>query len=66
MKYKSKSKASKTKKTSTGKLTKSQQEMLKTHSVHHTAAHMREMRKLMRQGLSFNRAHNIAMGKIGK
>lgn len=62
MKYK----ASKSKKVATGKLSKSQQDMLKTHSVHHTPAHMREMRKLMKQGASFTRAHNLTMNKIGK
>ena len=47
-------------------LTKAQKAKLKLHSVHHTKKHMNEMEKLMKQGLSFNFAHNMAMKKVGK
>ena len=47
-------------------LTKRQQATLKKHSVHHTAKHMTEMRKLMRSGKSFTQAHKSATRKVGK
>ena len=47
-------------------LTKRQQATLKKHSVHHTANHMTEMRKLMRSGKSFTQAHRAATRKVGK
>ena len=39
------------------KLTDKQKEKLKMHSVHHTKKHMDEMKKLMRAGMSFSKAH---------
>ena len=47
-------------------LTKRQQATLKKHSVHHTAKHMTEMRKLMRAGKTFTQAHRASMKKVGK
>lgn len=48
------------------KLTKRQEDALKRHSVHHTARHMSEMRKAMRNGKTFNQSHADAMKKVGK
>lgn len=39
-------------------LTERQKAKLKIHSQHHTPKHMTEMKKLMKQGLSFTKAHN--------
>ena len=50
----------------TKEITKRQKETLKKHSVHHTAKHMTEMRKLMRSGKSFTQAHKSATRKVGK
>ena len=36
----------------------SEEEKMKEHSKHHTPKHMREMRKLMKKGHSFTKAHN--------
>jgi len=47
-------------------LTKRQQTALKRHSVHHTAKHMTEMRKAMKEGSTFTTAHKKAMKKVGK
>jgi len=47
-------------------LTKRQQATLKRHSVHHTAKHMTEMRKMMRAGKTFSQAHKAATKKVGK
>ena len=47
-------------------LTKRQASTLKKHSVHHTASHMKLMRKLMKEGKSFSAAHTQAMKKVGK
>ena len=47
-------------------LTKRQQAALKRHSVHHTAKHMAEMKKSMRTGDSFGKAHKKALRKVGK
>ena len=49
-----------------GKLTKNQEETMKKHSVHHSAKHMRMMRKMMMDGMSFSDAHKMAMKKVGK
>ena len=48
------------------KLTQRQIDTLKRHSVHHTAKHMTEMRKLMRGGKTFTESHKLAMKKVGK
>lgn len=47
-------------------LSDTQKERLKKHSVHHTAKHMTMMRKLMKEGMSFTKAHNKTMKEIGK
>ena len=47
-------------------LTKRQESTLKKHKKHHTPKHMREIRLLMKKGLSFSRAHTNAMKKVGK
>ena len=47
-------------------LTKRQKATLKRHSVHHTAKHMTEMRKMMGAGKTFTQAHRAAMKKVGK
>ena len=47
-------------------LSKLQKDLMKTHKVHHTPEHMREMTKLMKKGYCFQQAHDITMKKIGK
>jgi len=39
---------------------------LKEHSKHHSKKHMDEMKKLIKEGKSFNAAHKLAMKKMGK
>ncbi len=46
-------------------LSNRQKEKLKQHKVHHTAKHMTMMRKLMREGMSFTKAHNKTVKEIG-
>jgi len=48
------------------KLTKRQETTLKNHSKHHTPKHMKMMRIAMRKGLSFTKAHKLAMKKVGE
>ena len=48
------------------KLTKSQTDTLKKHSVHHTKKHMSFMRSEMKKGNTFTKAHTAAMKKVGK
>ena len=48
----------------TAKLTKRQQNVLKKHSEHHSAKHMAEMRKAMREGSTFTAAHNKAKKRL--
>ena len=48
------------------KLSESQEAAMKKHSVHHSAKHMRMMRKMMMEGMSFSDAHKIAQKKVGK
>jgi hypothetical protein len=47
-------------------LTPAQKDKLKKHSVHHTKKHMEQMRKDMRKGLSFSKAHQKAMKDVGR
>ena len=47
-------------------LTKKQTTTLKKHSPHHTKKHMTEMKKHMKKGKTFTKAHKIAMKKVGK
>ena len=48
------------------KLTKRQQQQMRTHRKHHTKAHLKFMRKRMLAGSSFKAAHNAAKRKIGR
>ena len=48
------------------KLTKRQEETLKKHSEHHSAKHMKMMRKEMREGSTFTAAHKKAQKAVGK
>jgi len=41
-------------------------EKLKEHGKHHTAKHIAMMKKEMRNGSSFSKAHAKAMKKVGK
>tara|TARA_B100000902_G_scaffold55608_1_gene62388 strand:- start:5580 stop:5750 length:171 start_codon:yes stop_codon:yes gene_type:complete len=47
-------------------LTARQKSAMKNHSQHHTAAHMREMTRLMLAGSTFTDAHKKAMRKVGR
>jgi|TARA_R110002153_G_scaffold152368_1_gene303883 hypothetical protein len=47
-------------------LTVRQKKALARHKEHHTAKHMTEMRKLMRDGKTFTQSHKTAMKKVGK
>ena len=44
-------------------ITKRQEATLKKHSEHHTPKHMADMRKAMRSGSTFTKAHIIAKKK---
>lgn len=46
-------------------LSAKQKEQLQKHKEHHTAKHMTMMRKLMREGMSFTKAHNKTMKEVG-
>ena len=48
------------------KLTLKQRNKLKEHSVHHTDKHMEFMKRRMRAGDTFTKAHKMAMKRIGK
>ena len=48
------------------KMTKSMKEKLKEHSKHHSKKHMQEMKRLIKNGMNFNQAHNAVMKTIGK
>ena len=47
-------------------LTDRQKTILKKHSVHHTSKRMKEMKVAMNKGISFTKAHKIALKKKGK
>ena len=47
-------------------LSKREKATLKKHSVHHSKKHMSMMRKLMRGGTSFSKAHKAAQKRVGK
>ena len=47
-------------------LTSRQKKTLDKHSVHHTAKHIREMVKSMKNGKTFTQSHKDAMKKVGK
>lgn len=46
-------------------LTAYQKRMLKRHSNHHTKRHINFMIKEMKKGISFKKAHLLAMSKVG-
>ena len=48
------------------KLNRKQKIILKKHSEHHSVKHMDMMKKEMKNGKSFTKAHNKAQKKIGK
>ena len=48
------------------KLSLSQINTLKKHSVHHSKKHMDMMKKLMREGKTFKAAHTAAQKQVGK
>lgn len=39
---------------------------MKKHASHHTKKHMSHMKKMMKKGYSFKKAHRSAMRKVGK
>jgi hypothetical protein len=47
-------------------LTKTQNNTLKKHSVHHSKKHMNFMRKLIKDGSTFSKAHTKAIKEVGK
>ena len=47
-------------------MTQRQKDTLARHKKHHTAKHIAEMTKLMKQGKTFGESHKIAMRKVGK
>ncbi len=47
-------------------LSKRQKDLMKTHKEHHTPAHLKEMRKLMKAGYCFEQAHELAQKMVGK
>tara|TARA_Y100001963_G_scaffold160172_1_gene268587 strand:+ start:216 stop:830 length:615 start_codon:yes stop_codon:yes gene_type:complete len=47
-------------------LTSEQIKQLKSHSVHHTAKHLRDMVESMKRGISFEDSHLQAMRKVGR
>lgn len=48
------------------KLTKTQIEKLKQHSVHHTKKHLDMMKHCMQHGMSFEESHKTAQKFVGK
>ena len=48
------------------KLTQRQKDTLKRHASHHTKKHMEQMKKEMKSGIPFTKAHKNAMRKVGK
>ena len=48
------------------KLSLSQMKTLQKHSKHHSKKHMDLMKKLMREGKTFNAAHTAAQKEVGK
>ena len=63
MAYKRKTKKKPIKKKS---LTKRQEASLKRHSKHHTAGHMKFMKRRMLMGDTMRKAHKKAQAKVGK
>tara|TARA_Y100001938_G_C7991472_1_gene379748 strand:- start:527 stop:676 length:150 start_codon:yes stop_codon:yes gene_type:complete len=48
------------------KLTTRQKNTLAKHSEHHSKEHMNFMKRKMREGISFSKAHKLAQAKVGK
>jgi len=48
------------------KLSKRQSATMDKHKQHHSAKHMADMRKSMRAGDSFSKAHKKALRKVGR
>jgi len=48
------------------KLTPKQIVTLNKHSKHHSKKHMELMKKLMREGKTFEQAHTVAQKQVGK
>ncbi len=42
------------------------EKVLKKHSKHHSAKHMKQMRADIKKGMSFSKSHKKAMRKVGK
>jgi|TARA_B100001093_G_scaffold518127_1_gene601928 hypothetical protein len=47
-------------------LSKTQKELMKTHSNHHTKKHLDYMKKKMLEGFCFQQSHELAKKNIGK
>ena len=47
-------------------MSQNQKDKLKEHSKHHSAKHMSMMKKMIKGGASFSRAHNAAKKMVGK
>ena len=47
-------------------MTQNQKDKLKEHSKHHSTKHMSIMKKMMKGGASFTKAHNAAKKMVGK
>jgi|TARA_R100001510_G_scaffold2869_1_gene2221 hypothetical protein len=45
---------------------KREKKLLNKHKKHHTAKHMKQMKKDMKKGSTFKKAHTKAMRKVGK
>jgi len=54
------------KKVGKGELTNEEISKLSKHKFIHTAKHISEMKKLMKDGMSFTKAHNKVMKDFGK
>ena len=47
-------------------LTAKQQQAMKKHGKHHTAKHLRDMKKRMSKGASFTAAHKQSQNAVGR
>jgi len=47
-------------------MSQNQKDKLKEHAKHHTAKHMTIMKRMMKGGVSFTKAHNAASKMVGK
>ena len=46
-------------------LTKKQEKMLEKHAEHHSPEHIKRMRELMMNGMSFDEAHEMTQEEVG-